>query len=35
MLMLYSAIVGEINEEIEEKIDYENLKAAPIRPITH
>ncbi len=31
----FSALVGDVNEDIEERIDYENLKAEPIRPIIH
>jgi hypothetical protein len=34
-LSLYSALVGDIDEEIESRIDYENLKAAPLATITH
>ena len=33
--MSFSAVVGDIDEEIESRIDYENLKAEPIRAITH
>lgn len=35
IIMYIRALVGEIDEEKEETIDYEHLKALPINPIIH
>ena len=31
----FSALIGDIDEEVEGAIDYENLKAMPLPAITH
>lgn len=29
------AVVGEIEEDLDEKVDYESLKALPLNPVVH
>lgn len=32
---LYSAVVGEVDEDIDSHADFENLRAEPLNPVTH
>jgi len=32
---LFSALIGDIDEDVEGAIDYENLRAAPLASIVH
>ena len=29
------AVIGEIDEELDKKIDFDSIKAAPLNPVTH
>lgn len=34
-ILLCSAVIGEIDEEVYDSLDLDNIRAAPLRPIGH
>lgn len=33
--MLCSAVVGELDEELDADLDFEKIRAQPLKPVTH